>query len=524
MKVDRIQRLSPFNLGATGQLGRSLALALLLGLSAGAGLGCSSSTGAADAGLDAGADAGLDAGADAGLDAGADAGLDAGADAGPAYLSDPPIFISAFGLSYLGPVADQGDTWVELTVADPLALEALNAAGGFSYQAANHAYVNLELSSSELPYTFSAGDVIRVHGATYPAPSDLQKADNNPEVWDVVSKERFGPSFKHGVLFLQAADGRVLDAVSYLSNMNQVDWISGDARIAMEEIVRQGQWPDSSELSALRIADVDRDWPRLFNPMREGVDSGSWQIVGETPETYYERAQGQSGEALKASLHTIISGHLIIPYSEVASAFTQLDADPAQPGSVIQFYTGRSTVADFNKEHVWAKSHGGFGYDSYAGYSDLHALRPTRTDVNSARWHLDFAAGGLPYLDSGCNIIDGLSFEPPDRVKGDVARILFYMVVRYEGDPADSPMPDLELVEGVPSLLNAQGLPDNNQHMSTPHMGRLSELLEWHRLDPPDASEKRRNELIFLNFQRNRNPFVDHPEWVQPIFGGPAWP
>ncbi len=418
-------------------------------------------------------------------------------------------------------MADQGDTWVELTVADPAGLAAL---GGWRYLAANHRYVNLELTSSELAYAFEVGDVLRIHGATYPGLNDQQKSDNNPEVWDVVSTEPFGPSFKHGMLWLETNDGTVLDAVSYVTNLNQTDWLTETALTAAEEVVLQGQWPSTLEADAVRIVDVDRDWPRLRDPYASGGDRESWQIVGATLETYYERAVGLTGDPLKAMLNTIIRDHVPVAYSEVASIFYQTDVDPNDPAAVIQFYTGRSTGADFNKEHVWAKSHGGFGYDSYDGYSDLHALRPTRPDVNSIRWHLDFAAGGTPYSDSGCNIVPDLSFEPPDRVKGEVARTLFYMVVRYEGDADDAPMPDLELIELIPSLLGSDGLPDNNQHMSTPRMGRMSEILQWHLDDPPDAEEVRRNDVIFKDYQRNRNPFVDHPEWVHEIWGGPVWP
>ncbi|MDF1561586.1 MAG: endonuclease [Deltaproteobacteria bacterium] len=455
-----------------------------------------------------------------GEDGGSDGGL---TDGGSPYAAHPPIFFSAFGLSYLGPVADQGDTWVEVTVADPEGLAALEAAGGWSYKAANHRYVNHELSSTEFELPLEVGDVIRIHGATYPGGTDVQKTDNNPEVWDVTSVEPFGPSFKHGVLWLEAHDGTILDAVLYVTNMNQTDWLELDALAAAEAVVAQGQWPGSAEADALRIADVDRDWPRLRNPYAEGRDAGSWQIVGETLETYYERAMGLTGDALKAALNTIIRDHVIVPYSEASSVFHATDVDPADSSAVIQFYTGRSTTADFNKEHVWAKSHGGFGYDGWAGYSDLHALRPTRPDVNSVRWHLDFAAGGDLYSDTECRIVPDYSFEPPDFVKGDVARVLFYMAVRYEGDPDDHPMPDLELEEVIPSLLNAQGVPDNNQHMSTPRHGKLSEMLQWHLLDPPDAREVQRNEIIFRDYQRNRNPFVDHPEWVHEIWGGPLW-
>ena len=54
---------------------------------------------------------------------------------------------------------------------------------------------------------------------------------------------------------------------------------------------------------------------------------------------------------------------------------------------------------------------------------------------------------------------------------------------------------------------------------SAPRLGRLTVLLQWHRADPPDAFEKRRNDVIFERWQHNRNPFIDHPEWVGSIWG-----
>ncbi len=53
---------------------------------------------------------------------------------------------------------------------------------------------------------------------------------------------------------------------------------------------------------------------------------------------------------------------------------------------------------------------------------------------------------------------------------------------------------------------------------SAPAHGKLSLLKEWNRIDPPDAFEQRRNQVIFDTYQHNRNPFVDHPEWVDAIW------
>ena len=120
--------------------------------------------------------------------------------------------------------------------------------------------------------------------------------------------------------------------------------------------------------------------------------------------------------------------------------------------------------------------------------------------VNSVRGHLDFDNGGKKY--SGCECYyDTDSWEPPNRVKGDVARMIFYMAVRYEGDNGEI---DLELSDTV------------NTYPKALH-GKFSTLLEWNELDPVDDFERRRNDVIYERWQHNRNPFVDHPEWANEI-------
>jgi len=97
---------------------------------------------------------------------------------------------------------------------------------------------------------------------------------------------------------------------------------------------------------------------------------------------------------------------------------------------------------------------------------------------------------------------DNDSFEPRDQVKGDVARILFYMAVRYDGS------------DGVADL----ELNDFTGNGSVPFMGKLSTLLVWNNLDPVDDFERNRNEVIF-GYQKNRNPFIDYPHFADLIWG-----
>lgn len=235
---------------------------------------------------------------------------------------------------------------------------------------------------------------------------------------------------------------------------------------------------------------------------------------GEYDETYYADAIGRTGPALEASLHAIVStGVTRLSYDEVWDALRHTDEDPADAGNVIELYTGDSVSEDdngggpeqWNREHVWAKSHGDFGTATGPG-TDLHHLRPTDVTVNGARGNLDFDEGGTESAEAPGNYADDDSWEPRDAVKGDVARMVLYMSVRYEGDDGFA---DLEVNDIV-------------GNGSAPRLGRLSTLLAWNAADPVDDFEMRRNDVIYERYQRNRNPFVDHPEWADAIWADAA--
>ncbi|MEW1955779.1 endonuclease [Terrabacter sp. NPDC080008] len=227
--------------------------------------------------------------------------------------------------------------------------------------------------------------------------------------------------------------------------------------------------------------------------------------------TYYASAIGKTGTALHAELHRIISsGVTTLSYDQVWTALKDTDQDPANANNVIEVYSGRSIaksdngggVDQWNREHVWAKSHGNFGTANGPG-TDVHHLRPEDVTVNSTRGNLDFDNGGTAVAQcTGCRS-DVDSFEPRDAVKGDVARMIFYMAVRWDGGDG---FPDLE-----PDDVVGNG--------TAPYIGKISVLKQWNLQDPPDAFEKRRNQVIFDTWQHNRNPFVDHPEWVTAIYG-----
>ncbi len=189
---------------------------------------------------------------------------------------------------------------------------------------------------------------------------------------------------------------------------------------------------------------------------------------------------------------------------------------------MIEIYTGWSVPkaafgndpTDWNREHTWSKSHGDFGDVPPAG-TDLHHLRPCDSTVNTAKSNRDFDYGVTPYNDAsppsgytnftGCYTASN-AWEPRTEDKGDVARMIMYMAVRYDGDDPDYDQ-DLELVDYVYS----------DAGTTQPYYGKLATLLNWHVLDPPDARELQRHERI-AERQGNRNPFVDVPVFAHQIW------
>ena len=232
---------------------------------------------------------------------------------------------------------------------------------------------------------------------------------------------------------------------------------------------------------------------------------------------YYESCNGLSGEALRAELHNIIKDHQSFSYTTTKTILREADEDYNNPDNIILVYTGNSIdkfdfasnfEPDFwNREHVWPKSHGDFDAGDpfeVPAYTDAHNLKPVDHSMNTLRGEKDFENGG-DVVYNGSSLTDCFStnstFEPRNEVKGDIARMIFYMDLRYEGGSGE---PNLVVVEGLTTYPN-------------PQIGSLSTLLEWHEQDPPDAFEKRRNDVIF-KWQGNRNPFIDYPEFVNYLY------
>jgi endonuclease I len=236
------------------------------------------------------------------------------------------------------------------------------------------------------------------------------------------------------------------------------------------------------------------------------------------PPGYYDRAAGLSGGPLKAALHEIVRGHTLIPYAQLHAPLARLHEDPANPNNVILLYSADSVAkgtdfnsAAWNREHAWPRSRGNAD-ETGPDDSDLHYIFPCYDAVNSTRGNLpfDLSTPSDPGFRSPGHALaprtslDSDSWEPPPGQRGALARSLFYVATRYEGDePATS---DMELVSYPPS---------------GSRMGNLNTLLRWHQEEPVTEAERRRNDLIFSDYQRNRNPFVDQPEWVAMIWGSP---
>jgi endonuclease I len=198
-----------------------------------------------------------------------------------------------------------------------------------------------------------------------------------------------------------------------------------------------------------------------------------------------------------------------------------LDEDPANTNNVIRIYSGWSVpktdygVSGWNREHLWPNSYG-FDIDvttTWPALRDLFNLRACDSQVNSGRGnkYYDFSDPtdgnyrSSAHPDAPLCSTDTDSWEPLDEMKGDIARAIFYMDVRYAGEYANEP--DLALTDNTGSIMNGN-----------PFVGRLTTLLLWHRSDPMDSAEQHRNDLVFERYQHNRNPFVDHPEWVELVY------
>jgi len=241
------------------------------------------------------------------------------------------------------------------------------------------------------------------------------------------------------------------------------------------------------------------------------------------PEGYYNSLDGLADVTLRQALQDIIADPSIVraqTYADIIDILKEADQNPENSNEVwlvyleegrakLDYQTSSTNTGKWNREHTFPRSRGGFysieedeiadGIDVYwtteadslrHGNSDAHALRAADGPENSSRNNQFYGEYNGPTGTAG-------------KFKGDVARSVFYMAVRYNG---------LEIVNGYP-----EG--------NVGEFGDLATLLEWHRNDPPDDFEMNRNNVVY-NWQKNRNPFIDQPDLIEYIWGdnvGDAW-
>ena len=244
------------------------------------------------------------------------------------------------------------------------------------------------------------------------------------------------------------------------------------------------------------------------------------------PQGYYDGTEGLTGNALKAALHNIIKNDNHTSYSGLWSAYQQTDKKPN--GKVWDIYSDVPNgtppyeftfVTDqcgnyggegdcYNREHLWAQS---WTNDNSTHKTDLHHVYPTDGYVNNRRGNYAFGEVNNATWTSqnggklGPNTVSGFSgtvFEPIDDYKGDIARALMYVSVRYyqeDGSWSTSDMSNKSVIKNW----------------------AMTMLLRWHEEDPVDEKEINRNNKVY-NIQGNRNPFVDYPEFA-PMIWDPNW-
>ena len=267
-------------------------------------------------------------------------------------------------------------------------------------------------------------------------------------------------------------------------------------------------------------------------------------LTAQAPPTYYNTVDASSAASLRTTLHAVIRGHTKIPYTasstDTWNVLELADQNPANASQILDLYKNATYTkvgggnSFYNREHSWPNSFG-FPVDGTNNYpyTDCHHLFLCDIAYNSARDNkiYDHATaawtewvttvnggqgGGSGTFPGNSNWTNSAGWQTWNGRKGDVARALLYMDVRYEGGThpvTGVAEPDLRLTDNLTLIDNSA----TGANLSVAYMGKLSVLLQWHDEDPPDQKEMTRNNTIHAA-QGNRNPFIDHPEWVDCLF------
>ena len=270
----------------------------------------------------------------------------------------------------------------------------------------------------------------------------------------------------------------------------------------------------------------------------------------QAPPGYYASVDTSTAATLRSSLHSVIDDHTKYPYTSSSTDTWDIlglaQRDPSSSSRILDVYRNRSFVRQsggnsfYNREHSWPTSYGfPSNVSSNMPFTDCHMLFLCDSGYNSSRSNKPFgnctagcgelttdsnggAGGGSGVFPGQSNWTSGSftngTFQVNVIRKGDIARALLYADVRYEGGShgvTGVSEPDLILTDNTGQIAAS----NTGQNEPVAYMGRLAVLLDWHYADPVDVFERTRNDVV-ASYQGNRNPFVDHPEWVDCLFAG----
>ena len=272
--------------------------------------------------------------------------------------------------------------------------------------------------------------------------------------------------------------------------------------------------------------------------------------LAQIPPGYYDSVNDSSPTLLRQTLHAVIDDHQRFPYTSGATDTWDIlelkQQLPSNANRVLDVYRNIDFPKQgggnsfYNREHTWPNSYG-FPNDNGSNYpyTDCHALFLSDIGYNSDRGSKPFRncpsgcterttlvnngqGGGTGGYPGNSNWFSGSgasgSWETWIGRRGDVARVILYMDIRYEGGThgtTGAAEPNLIVTDNQSLIAGSQ----TGGNLSVAYMGMLSQLLVWHAEDPVDDFERNGNDVVF-GFQGNRNPFVDHPEWVDCLYGG----
>ncbi len=265
------------------------------------------------------------------------------------------------------------------------------------------------------------------------------------------------------------------------------------------------------------------------------VTTGAPEVLAvASSDGYYASITATGGDELLGQLHDLITTthSFYTSYTDCKNPSYVKRTDPGPNGQLMEFYSQAElssnwqsgNVGTWNREHVWCQSLSNGLWGENGGGSDLLHIRPTESRLNSTRSNNKYGVVGTAsteawYKDaSGRQValgghIKGNIFEPIDSVKGDVARIVMYVYTHYN---------TYSNVYGTTNGKGSSGyfgtLRFLNVISASNESAAIDLLLEWNKLDPVAEVELARNEAAY-DIQGNRNPFVDHPEYADAIWG-----